>query len=171
MPLNDEDREQLVSYLDGELDEASAQSFEARLNTDPSLRAEAEALKQAWELLDYLPRPQPSGSFTHRTLERLSACRQPTTMIRRRRRWPIGLAGLSWAAALVLAVGLGLGLARWWFTPRPAPIAPPPPEVEQVLRHDLRVIENRRLYESVGDLEFLQALDALGLADEDSLER
>src|SRR5262249_17230514 len=70
--LSDEDRANLVAYLDGELDEASAQALEAKLNTDPRARAEAETLRRTWELLDYLPRAEVSTSFTHRTLERLA---------------------------------------------------------------------------------------------------
>ena len=43
--LNDEDRENLVAYLDGELDEASAQALESKLSLDPVSRAEADALR------------------------------------------------------------------------------------------------------------------------------
>src|SRR5262249_41070651 len=67
--LTDEDRANLVAYLDGELDAEAAQALEAKLSVDPTARAEADALKRTWELLDYLPRPEPSPSFTHRTLE------------------------------------------------------------------------------------------------------
>ena len=70
--LNEEDRANLVAYLDGELDEHAARDLEARLANDPRARAEAETLRRTWELLDYLPRAEASGSFTHRTLERLA---------------------------------------------------------------------------------------------------
>ena len=65
--LNDEERDELVAYLDGELDEQAARDVEARLGRDPRAKAEAEALRRTWNLLDYLPRPEPSGDFTHRT--------------------------------------------------------------------------------------------------------
>ena len=41
--LSDEDRAELVAYLDGELDEKSTLELEARLSRDPQARAEATA--------------------------------------------------------------------------------------------------------------------------------
>ncbi len=64
---------ELVAYLDGELDADAARKVEARLQTDPDARARAEALKKSYDLLDYLPRPEPSPTFTTRTLEKLPA--------------------------------------------------------------------------------------------------
>ena len=61
-PLNERERADLVAWLDGELEGEAA-------------RAEADALRKTWELLDYLPRPEPSASFTHRTLSRLAPAR------------------------------------------------------------------------------------------------
>src|SRR5262245_5206366 len=66
---------ELVAYLDGELDPAAARRIEARLAADPEARAKAAALKKTFDLLDYLPRPEPSPTFTTRTLERLPAVR------------------------------------------------------------------------------------------------
>src|SRR5262245_47531352 len=111
--LNDQDRENLVAYLDGELDEQTAQVLEAKLNRDPSARAEVDALRQTWGMLDYLPKPAPSRSFTTRTLERLSVERfsAPTMKMPlppRARRWAV----VGWAAAILLAASGGFGLAN-----------------------------------------------------------
>jgi hypothetical protein len=126
MPLSEEDRESLVAYLDGELDDRAAQSLEARLNTEPALRAEAEALKQTWDLLDYLPRPQPSGSFTHRTLERLNVHRPPATMIMLpRRSWTVWLGRALFVAFLLLTGGVSFAVSRQLWT-RPVPVVTPP---------------------------------------------
>jgi hypothetical protein len=65
--------EELVSFLDGELDADATDRLEARLQRDPKLRAEAESLKKTWDLLDFLPRPEPSESFTEKTMSRLQA--------------------------------------------------------------------------------------------------
>ena len=67
-PLSDEDRATLVAYLDGELDEDAVRQVEARISQDPTVRAEVESMKRTWELLDYLPRAEPSPTFTHRTV-------------------------------------------------------------------------------------------------------
>src|SRR5262245_49608728 len=64
---------ELVAYLDGELDPAAARKVEARLASDPEARAKAAALKKTFDLLDYLPRHEPSPNFTTRTLDRLPA--------------------------------------------------------------------------------------------------
>lgn len=69
---------ELVAYLDGELDEASARQVEARLARDPAARARAAELKKSFDLLDYLPRPEPSATFTTRTLDKLPAVKPAT---------------------------------------------------------------------------------------------
>jgi anti-sigma factor RsiW len=164
-PLNEKDRTDLVAYLDGELDEKSARAWEVRLNTDPSARAEAEALQRSWELLDYLPRPEPSVAFTSRTLERLAVMRpQPASHGFPWRPWALGM---GWAAAALLAAAGGFAgvksLPRQTRTP-----------VEQEIVHDedlikdLRILENFHEYKYVENFGFLQELDHLDLFGDDS---
>jgi len=134
--LNDEDREALTAYLDGELDEAAARSVETRLNLDPKTRAEAEAIKQAWSLLDYLPRAEPSATFTHRTLERLAL---QTGMVRRPA-WRPWVAGLAWAGAVLAAAAVGFFVALLlWRSP------PEASNLEDPLDHRLPDIDEVRL--------------------------
>ena len=70
------DDTELIAYLDGELDAASSVRVEARLARDPAARAAAEAYKKSYDLLDYLPKPEPRPDFTARTITRL----QPITV-------------------------------------------------------------------------------------------
>lgn len=156
MPLNDQERENLTAYLDGELDDDAARALEAKLQLDPKARAEADALRQVWGLLDYLPKPEPSPTFTHRTMERLSQA-QPTPSGRVPHkagpRWPIIL---SWAAALLAAVGVGFSAAGLlWPQKQEGPVDP----LEEGMVRYLRIIEKVHLYEHVDDLDFLHALD------------
>jgi anti-sigma factor RsiW len=161
--LNEQDRSDLVAYLDGELPDEAARALEAKLSLDPKARAEAESLRKTWELLDYLPRPEPSPTFTHRTLEKL-AIQRPVPV---RRRLPWLAAGLGWAAALMLAAVGGLGIARLLWPPDGAS-ARERAEVE-VLVQNPRVIEYKRVYEQVEDLDFLRTLDEPDLfGDEDT---
>ena len=147
--LNDEDRENLVAYFDGELDEASARTLEAKLNLDPETRAEADALQATWSLLDYLPRTEPSSSFTHRTLEKLALQTSHLNRPASRRWWAV----LGWAAAVFLAAGLGFAAARWIWQPRtPADLD------DQLVRH-LRVIDMVHQYDQVHDIDFLRSLN------------
>jgi len=147
--LPDEERDELVAFLDGELTEADAHKVEAKLNVDPSARAEADALRRTWDLLDFLPRPEPSPNFTHRTLERVGPVRK-TQPVPRRPHLRVAVAGLAWAASLVVAVAGGY-TGTSLFLNRGA--------TERDLVRDLRVIENKRLYELGEDMDFLRDLD------------
>ncbi len=153
-PLNDKDRADLVAYLDGELDPEASQLLETRLARDPAARAELDQLRRTWELLDFLPKPEPSTNFTHRTMERIGPGRtapQPKTQPRRLPRW---LFGVGWAAAaLVALVGGYLGLTLLLTS------APAREPTDKDLVRDLRVIENKRYYDLVDDLDFLKDLD------------
>src|SRR5258708_13276813 len=80
-PLDDDERAELIAYLDGELDAKSARRMEAKLNTNPAIRAEAESLKRTWDLLDYLPKSEPSPTFTQRTMHRVTSVQTTTTKI------------------------------------------------------------------------------------------
>lgn len=99
--FSEQERADLVAYLDGELHGEAARALETKLNLNAVARAEADGLRRTWELLDFLPRAQPSPHFTHRTLERLSPLRSDER--RRRRRWRICCLGVGWIAALLLA--------------------------------------------------------------------
>ena len=164
--LSEEDRENLVAYLDGELDEEAARALEAKLNLDPRARGEAETMQKTWDLLDYLPRPDVSPSFTNKTLDRVSAYR-PSSMSTSReglRSWSFGAA---WAAVLLLAVLGGFWGTERWARPERPPVEDPA-KIDQQLVRDLRVLENRRFYENIDDVEFLKALESPDLFGEDS---
>jgi anti-sigma factor RsiW len=162
-PLNEQERADLVAYLDGELGGEAARAVEARLQLDPAVRAEAESLRRTWDLLDYLPKPAAPPDFTHRTLEKLAPVRaQPKAAAttpaapRRGRRW---LLGVAWAASVLLAAAAGyagVGL----FAPRDRGDA-------DVVR-DLRVLDNKRYYDHCDDLDFLRDLDQPDLFGDDT---
>lgn len=156
--FSEQERADLVAYLDGELTGEPARALEAKLSLNPAARAEADALRRTWELLDFLPRSQPSLRFTHRTLERISPLRADEQQ--RRRHWRICCLGLGWAAALLLSSWAGYAGYNW--------IVPREPGERQLLQ-DLRLIENKRLYDRIVDLDLWRALDAPDLfGDEES---
>lgn len=66
---------ELVAYLDGEADETTVRKVEERLAKDPVARTRAAELKKSFDLLDYLPKSEPSPNFTTRTLDKLPPVR------------------------------------------------------------------------------------------------
>lgn len=155
--ISDEDRAELVAYLDGELDEQASQAFEARLTRELHLRTEAEALKKTWELLDYLPKAEPSPSFTNRTMERLAVPSTGKVATGKPRR-PAWLLPVGWAAAMLLAMGSGL-LAGHYLWPAATPVqSTPPVDMEALINRDKELIFHKRLYENGYDIDFLREL-------------
>lgn len=148
--LTDEDRENLVAYLDGELDAKTSRDLETKLNLDAEARAEAEAMKQAWGLLDYLPRAQPSPSFTHRTLERLAL----QTVAVGQRTGPQKWTALGWVAGVLLALGVGFASDRYFSRPGPDAAA-----IEEVIARHPRAVGQVWLLEKVDDVSFIRELD------------
>src|SRR4051794_27325674 len=97
-PLDDKDQEDLSAFLDGELDEATSQALEARMTLDSHVRAEADSLRKAWDLLDHLPRSEPSPDFTQRTMHSIAVVTATAPRLRWRRWRPL-VFGLCWAAS------------------------------------------------------------------------
>ncbi len=156
-PLNERDQVDLVAYLDGELVGESARRVEKRLNLDAQFRAEADTLKRTWDLLDHLPRAEPSPTFTSRTVERLA---RPSVAAAASgpRRWKPWMLGVGWAASLFLATYVGF-----------AGLSSREPGEREIIKN-LSLIENKRLYDLVDDIEFLQDLDRPDLFGEEKAE-
>ncbi len=166
-PLSDEERTHLVAYLDGELDGPAASAMEAKLNTDPRLRAEAATLRRTWELLDFLPKPEPSPMFTSRTMERVSAVRPWRRRLTLPGRWRPLVLGIGWVAAVLIAVAVGFEGEKFLHR-RPPAIPANQVEIDPQLVRDLRVIENKHWYEHVDDIDFLRALEDPDLFGEEN---
>ena len=134
--------------------------IEARLRQDKAVRAEAESLKQAWDLLDCLPRPEPPVNFTHRTMERLapiSAGYAP----------PVSLAALA-APCPRRRLGRGPGAGLPCRLLRLSPVFDLGRARRQRTGARLRLIENKRLYEVGDSIDFLRKLDHPDLFGDDS---
>lgn len=173
-PMKEDDREELVAYLDGEVTDQQARDIENKLGLDPKVRAEAETLKRTWDLLDHLPKPEASANFTNRTLDRLSVQETRSALARTKRsRW-LKVAG--WAAAvLLIAFGsyfgtraiLGPSKNDSGASTRGPNGTETPRASETDLVRELRLIDNLRYYEPIGSIEFLRELDQRELFGED----
>ena len=106
--------EQLVAYLDGELDAESGRRIEALLASDAEVRRRLQSLERTWDLLDELDAAPVGEPFTQTTLEMVAVAahedveRERAEAPRRRRRRLLATGGglLAAAAAGFLAVVL-----------------------------------------------------------------
>lgn len=156
---NPEDRsyDQLVAYLDGELDAESSLLVERRLADDEDFRRELRQLQSTWDLLDELPKSEVSEQFTQTTVEMVVLKanedleeRKKTANVTSQLWWLLGGCGL-----------LATALASYWLI---AGLLARPNE--QLVR-DLPVIEDVELYRVVDSVEYLRQLDESGLFDEE----
>jgi hypothetical protein len=145
--------EDLVAYLDGELDDPGSKRLEERLASDESARERLRALATSWNLLDHLPRAAMDEAFTRTTVELVVAearkeiaAEQAALPTRKRRRW-IAAAVAGLAAAMV---GFTAVVVAW------------PDKNEQLLR-DLPVVQNLEQYEvlpQADSIKFLRDLES-----------
>jgi hypothetical protein len=145
--------EELVAYLDGELDAAAGAAIERRLVEDAVYRQKLIALQQAWDLLDHLPRASVGEKFTQTTVELVAqsavAEAQQRESQRHVRRWLTRIGSL---AVAVIAGVLGFVLVQRISS-----------QANEQLVRDLPVIENVDAYRYADSVKFLEQLETSGL--------
>lgn len=157
--LTEADRiqEELVAYLDGELDAAESDRVERRLAEDPAYRQILKQLQRAWDLLDELPRAPVTESFTQTTVEMVAMTAEAETIGAEQK---LGRGRAFWMAAIalsVLAAGLVGYTVMWQRLDRP----------NRQLAEDLPIIENVELYRVADSIDFLRELDSASLFNEE----
>jgi hypothetical protein len=152
--------EELVAYLDGELDSQATKRLEDLLAADEPARKRLSQLANSWELLDQLPRATVDDLFTRTTVEMVALAEEDEVAkhaagepARRRIRWLVGGAAALCAAAIGF-VAMALAV----------------PDQNDPLLADLPVIYNLELYEPVASIDFLRQLQAAGLFVKDASE-
>ena len=138
--------EQLVAYLDGELDAASARQIEASLAEDHVLRNRLHELDGTWQLLSQLATDAASRDFTRTTLELVAAAdeaaqRSVKSPHRRLGRAAVAVGGLLLSAVFGFLV-----------------VAAVRPDPNRQLIEELPILERLEQFRAVGNLEFLAAL-------------
>jgi anti-sigma factor RsiW len=149
--------EQLVAYLDGELDAESCRRIEDLLAANPQARLALQRLEKTWELLENLETKPTGENFTRTTLEMVAVAaedevqKQETLLPRRTRR-----RGLLAAGGILAAATLGY-----------AALAALAPDPNRRLVEDLPVLEHLDEYRQVNDIEFLKLLQKNGLFEKE----
>jgi hypothetical protein len=153
-PINAESplEEQLVAYLDGELDGESCRRIEELLAVDPEVRRKLHRLERTWEMLDELDTAPVGEDFTRTTLEMVALAAEQDVRKsveeaprRRRRTWLLAGGGM-------FAAGLAGFMAFTLIAPNPNG------ELNKELIRDLPVLENLDEYRQIQDIEFLRLL-------------
>ena len=99
-------QQQLVAYLDGELDPQQSRRIEEMLANDPEVQKSLQQLDRTWGLLDELDTSEVSSEAAQSTLEMVAlevgqdAIEQRTALPRRRRRRLAIFSGSLSAAAV-----------------------------------------------------------------------
>lgn len=148
--LTNEERSNLVAYLDQEIPEELSRSIAQKLSQSLIARHEADLLERTWKLLDYLPRPKASDELITRTRSLVTQFEQQgdrayVSAASVARRAVLVAAGLALVGA---AATLGYAAARWVW-----------PNPTSRLVRDLSIAERLEQYQDVGTFEFLQMLD------------
>jgi hypothetical protein len=152
--LTAEHRDNLVAYLDGELEDNLTQQIDQVLAKSEVARHEVEALARTWELLDFLPKPAAREDFTERTIATLKVSEVRTRLVDQpwfgyvRR----GSVGAVWLAGLAVFAVIG-----FYVTTR----AIPTPQSQ--LLSDLPVVKDLDIYLEVPDLHFVNELQKAGV--------
>lgn len=157
--LNTEQRESLVAYLDGELDETAAQEIEHVLAQSAVARHDVEALTRTWELLDVLPQAKATEGFTDRTLASLNAAelRQPISEQSWFQRTRKGVILAGWVIGLSASAAFGFLITNRWI----------PNETQQMIEQ-YPILKNLDTYDEIDDIQFLRELRKSGLFNEDA---
>jgi hypothetical protein len=147
--LSPEERANLAAYLDGELTENEERVIVTKLSLSRTARQDLESLKQTWELLEYLPRPQASADFPERTLTTIRSLESRALFWDRSARlWGTQIAKMAICLLLAAAsLALGFALVRW---------AWPDPAVRLAQR--LSLAEHLDEYQEVGSFQLLEEL-------------
>lgn len=145
--------EELVAYLDDELDQDTRLRLERRLAEEPAVRETLRKLTRVWDALETLPRAEVSDSFATTTVdavvlkEQQSQANTFANRLRKSRDW--------WLRSFVALAGCALvsfiATRLIW----------PDPNVQ--LAEDLPILENIKAYRDVETIDFAKALLAANL--------
>jgi len=141
--------EEIVAYLDGELDSVAEAQVVRKLSEDAAYRARLSQLQHAWDLLDNLRGSEADDEFAASTVAMVAvhaeqeSKSQQMRVVRQR-----GLTWLAIAAVILLSMSAGYYISHRRVTRN-----------DRNLVRDLPVIEHVDEYRNIDDLDFLKALE------------
>ena len=160
--LTPEQREELIAYLDGELEPSRQETIEASLSQNQVARHDLNQLSKTYDLLTFLPRVTPNPELAERTLSRIEVRESqvwtsPSLSVNRLRRY---LMGTVWFILLSATAVGAFQIAQQFREDR-----------MKLLLEDLPVIENVDRFSAIeADIELLKKLRDEKIFDEGSRE-
>ncbi len=141
--------EEIVAYLDGELDSVAEAQVVRRLSEDAAYRSRLGQLQQAWDMLDNLRRTEADDEFVQSTVAMVAVqaeveAKTQKLRVQRRR----NLAWLAIAAVTLFSVAGGFFAIHRRMT-----------RENRNLIRDLPVVEHVDEYRYIDDIEFLKQLE------------
>lgn len=151
LPEIDPVEEELVAYLDEELEPEHRARVEHRLAADARYRDKLKHMQKSWDMLDVLARSEPDEGFTRTTVAMVALKAKEATDVQKESTQRLGL-----LFRLAVAVGtLGCGLIAYsvgsWLLSAP----------DRQLVRDLPVIEHLDEYNHAESVAFLRSLEEL----------
>ena len=152
--LTDEERTNLVAFLDGEADHDVTQRLEEKRARSVSVRKEMEALEKTWQMLDWLPRPEAPADFANQTITQIHSRHLQAELMAGRLKIAAVIAAraLGWVASFALLAALGFISVRYLW-----------PDPARQFIEDLDCAEHLETYQAIPDLKFLDDLSRLGI--------
>jgi anti-sigma factor RsiW len=153
----DQESQQIVAYLDGELDSATNAEIEKRLADDAEFALRLQQLQRAWELLDELPRAKTNIDFTRSTVELIAVSAEDDLQATKNQQTQKKIQSWLIRSGLVsLAIVMGWFIGDWYFG-----------RTHRQLIQDFPVIHQLDEYRLTEDMEFLKQLQDAGLFNEE----
>lgn len=153
--------EQLVAYLDGELDADTSRDVEQQLASNGAVRERLHELERAWDVLNELPESDVSPQFANTTLEMIAQTAEKEQ--RGNDSWLLApRTRRIFTTGLILLIAFGLGFSLSANRGRAA---------NEQLVNELPILEELDAYRRADNIEFLRMLrDAELFPVEDSNE-
>ena len=165
---SDQEKEELVAYLDGELPDEAASRVEKSLVDDPAVRRDVEQLTKTFDLLDLLPASQASDGFAAKTLTAIRTQSSEPKAESTDNDAPVEKApsnysqhAIIWSIRAAAFFGL-LFAATVGFNGTFKQSSEP---IDELLT-ELPIIQRLDEYQEIGDVEFLKSLSESELFDE-----
>lgn len=153
--LTEDERLNLVAFLDGELDDDElGQKLEEKVAQSVSVRKEIQALEKTWGMLDWLPRPEAPTDFASQTVSRIHSQQLRAEMIEGQFKYWTTVAAkmIAWAACVAVMVAAGFTSLRYaWRDP-----------TRELINH-LEIVENLETYRAIPDLKFLDDISRINM--------